>query len=157
MFKFLLQHFIKINSLYRVKLDGINLHLTASSKQYLPDFIQAMRQLMDNNDDTKKYYLTASPDCYTLDIPAAFLYDVLTKQTDSFDALYVNFASTNCYLTNKQFGTYFAKWSNLVEGKSRPAVYLTLSAGQRNFVSPEDVQHALNVSLKMPILIYFYY
>ena len=127
-------------------MDGINLHLTASTKQYLPDFIKAMRQLMDNG--SKKYYLTASPDCYTLDIPAAFLYDVITKQTDSFDALYVNFASTNCYLTNEEFGTYFAKWSNLVEGKSRPAVYLTLSTGDRNFVSPEDVQHVLvNVSV----------
>jgi len=102
---------------------------------------------MNTNGLTKKYYLTASPDCYTLDIHAAFLYDVLTQNTDQFDTLYVNFGHTNCYLTSPEFGNYFGKWSRLLEGKRRPEMYMTLSAtSQRNFVAPEDVQQVLKVS-----------
>ena len=118
----------------------------ASSKDHVIDFIENMRFLMTKRNSTKRYYLTVSPDCYTLDIRAAFIYDAITVATNDFDAFFVDFAHQNCYLTSEDFESYFNKWTTLLRGK-RPDLYLTLSGGdegaQRNFIQPQDVQKAL--------------
>uniref|UniRef100_A0A7M5X840 GH18 domain-containing protein n=1 Tax=Clytia hemisphaerica TaxID=252671 RepID=A0A7M5X840_9CNID len=136
----------KIRTFGSVRLDGLNLHLVASRKDYVIDFIENMRFLMTKRNATKQYVLTVSPDCYTLDIRAAFIYDAITIATNSFDAFFVDFAHQNCYLSSKDFVSYFNKWTSLLRGK-QPDLYLTLSGSdqgsQRNFIQPQDVQEAL--------------
>ena len=87
-----------------------------------------------------------SPDCYTLDIQAAFVYDAVTKATDLFDAFYVNFYHSNCFLTSTDFLSYFNKWDKLLARK-RPDFYIAISGNdvgsQRNFIEPEAVQRTL--------------
>ena len=95
---------------------------------------------------TKEYLLTISPDCYTLDIEAAFVYDAITKATNQFDAFFVDFGHSNCYMTSKNFVTFFNKWNDLLE-PANVDFYITLSASdqgsQRNFIQPTDVQDGL--------------
>ena len=137
------------------QLDGINIQLVASQKNNVIDFVEAMRSFMKPNattnttnttNTTKEYFLTISPDCYTLDIPAAFVYDAITKATNQFDSFFVDFGHSNCYMTSKDFVQYFNRWDKLLE-PVKVDFYLTLSASdqgpQRNFIQPADVQDGL--------------
>ena len=146
-----------------VRLDGINLHLVASRKDFLLDFVEAMHFLMTNRNTTKQYFLTMSPDCYTLDIHAAFVYDAVTERTNMFDAMFVNFYHSNCYLTSKDFLTYFNKWDTLLK-RTKPDFYITISGSdkgrQRNFIAPLDVQKVLrkvNVVSNLFVRVFFLY
>ena len=105
-----------------------------------------MRFLMSQRNSTKEYFLTISPDCYTLDIQAAFVYDAITKATNQFDAYFVDFGHANCYMTSKNFVKYFNRWYQLL-APAKADFYLTLSSNdqgsQRNFIQPTDVQDRL--------------
>ncbi|EPT01410.1 hypothetical protein FOMPIDRAFT_96173 [Fomitopsis schrenkii] len=94
-------------------LDGIDLDIEGGSSSYFPDFVSALRSLMNSGD--KSYYLTAAPQC---PFPDAYLGSIINAEP--FDAVYVQFYNNYCGLTNYDDSNDwdFATWDNWAKNTS---------------------------------------
>ncbi|KAG8885710.1 Chitinase 1 [Tulasnella sp. 332] len=86
-------------------LDGVDLDIETGSQSFVP-FVSRLRTHM--NGASKKYYITAAPQCPYPDSALG-----TTLNSVSFDALYVQFYNNPCGLTHYNDGSYtwnFGVW-----------------------------------------------
>ncbi|KAI0351779.1 glycoside hydrolase [Trametes cingulata] len=76
-------------------LDGIDLDIEGGTTLYFDSFINRIRELASTASNSKKYYVTAAPQC---PYPDAYLGTVLNLV--AFDAVYVQFYNNWCGLQN---------------------------------------------------------
>ncbi|KAI0346297.1 glycoside hydrolase [Trametopsis cervina] len=103
-------------------LDGVDLDIEGGSTAHFVPFINQLRSHM--NSASKKYYITAAPQC---PFPDAYLGDLINSV--AFDAVYVQFYNNYCNVgtANANFATW-DNWAKTQSPNKNVKVYLGVPA-----------------------------